>query len=417
MAVVCVDAGTTMIKAVGYGDGRRRARGRRQAADRRAPARARAGRSRTWPQVWEAVVRAVREVVAAAARRRVDFVAITAQGDGCWLVDGDGAADRARRSCGTTAGPPTIVDEWDARRRRSTEAFRDQRLAGVRRACPTPILTWLREHDPDRLERSAPSLTCGGWIFARMTGRARHRRVRRARRRSWTSARARVVRPSCSSCTTWSGRGGCCPSCAATTGAAAPLTAAAAARARAARGHARGAGARTTSPPPRIGVGAVAPGQACSILGTTLCTEVVADEPRLDGDPAGLTVALGVPGATCGRSRRWPAARSSSGRAACWAWRRPGRARRAGRRGRARRGRAGLPAVPLAGRGAGAVPRPAGARARSSGCRSSTAASTSPARSLEGLTLVIRDCLAASGPRRPSCGSAAAARPARTGCG
>ena len=45
-----------------------------------------------------------------------------------------------------------------------------------------------------------------------------------------------------------------------------------------------------------IGVGAVAPGQACSILGTTLCTEVVADEVRLGEEPAGLTVALGLPG-------------------------------------------------------------------------------------------------------------------------
>jgi xylulokinase len=44
-----------------------------------------------------------------------------------------------------------------------------------------------------------------------------------------------------------------------------------------------------------IGVGAVRPRQACSILGTTLCTEVVTDEVRL-GAAAGLTVASGVSG-------------------------------------------------------------------------------------------------------------------------
>jgi erythritol kinase len=42
-----------------------------------------------------------------------------------------------------------------------------------------------------------------------------------------------------------------------------------------------------------IGAGAVTAGQACSILGTTLCTEVITGAPELDGDPAGLTIALG----------------------------------------------------------------------------------------------------------------------------
>jgi xylulokinase len=42
-----------------------------------------------------------------------------------------------------------------------------------------------------------------------------------------------------------------------------------------------------------IGVGAVGAGQACTILGTTLCTEIVVDEPRLDAAPSGLTVAFG----------------------------------------------------------------------------------------------------------------------------
>ena len=36
-----------------------------------------------------------------------------------------------------------------------------------------------------------------------------------------------------------------------------------------------------------IGVGAVDPGQACSILGTTLCTEIVTDPVPSAGDPPG----------------------------------------------------------------------------------------------------------------------------------
>jgi sugar (pentulose or hexulose) kinase len=43
-----------------------------------------------------------------------------------------------------------------------------------------------------------------------------------------------------------------------------------------------------------IGVGVTAPGQACSILGTTLCTEVMTDRVDTDGRPSGFTIAMGV---------------------------------------------------------------------------------------------------------------------------
>ena len=45
-----------------------------------------------------------------------------------------------------------------------------------------------------------------------------------------------------------------------------------------------------------IGVGTVSDGQACSILGTTLCTEVVMNHVNLDGEPSGLTIPFGPPG-------------------------------------------------------------------------------------------------------------------------
>jgi xylulokinase len=45
-----------------------------------------------------------------------------------------------------------------------------------------------------------------------------------------------------------------------------------------------------------IGVGAVSVGQACSILGTTLCTEVVISQVSLEGQPSGLTIPFGPPG-------------------------------------------------------------------------------------------------------------------------
>src|ERR1700746_3379196 len=45
-----------------------------------------------------------------------------------------------------------------------------------------------------------------------------------------------------------------------------------------------------------IGVGTVSEGQACSILGTTLCTEIVMSDINLEREPSGLTLPFGPPG-------------------------------------------------------------------------------------------------------------------------
>src|SRR4051812_13127770 len=125
--------------------------------------------------VWDAVVYSVRGVVHQ-LQADVDYVAITAQGDGCWLVDHRGA-------------PPGPVILWNDGR--AAEVVERWTRAGVldrafringsltSSGLPNAILTWLREYDPDRLESSAASLTCGGWIFAPDDRTPVHRRVRR----------------------------------------------------------------------------------------------------------------------------------------------------------------------------------------------------------------------------------------------
>ena len=147
-----------------------------------------------------------------------------------------------------------------------------------------------------------------------------------------------------------------------------------------------------------IGVGAVGAGQACTILGTTLCTEIVLEEPQLDGDPSGLTVALG------GRYlRAFPTL--AGGQVIDWACRMLGlgddpAALSASWRTAARPGAAGLVFLPYL--------SPAGERAPflDSRARGSFLGLSIDhdrehlARAvLEGLCLVIRDCLAASGAR------------------
>ncbi|MCG5213173.1 FGGY-family carbohydrate kinase [Streptosporangium sp. KLBMP 9127] len=287
MAVICVDAGTTMIKAVAYdASGAEAAVARREAGVARpAPGWA----EQSMPAVWDAVVQAVRQV-AGRLGEAVDFVSITAQGDGCWLVDETGAPT-GPAILWNDGRATEIIDEWT----RAGIVERGFRLNGNLTASGLPhaILAWLGRNDPSRLERSSSFLTCGGWIFSRLTGEI-------ACDESDASApfmdlSTRRYSPELLELfgMDWAER--LLPELREDTRRVAGLT---------------GDAARLTGLPPgtpvvmapydiastALGVGAVDVGQACSILGTTLCTQTVVARPDTAGPPAGITVASGVSG-------------------------------------------------------------------------------------------------------------------------
>ncbi|MEU5882547.1 FGGY-family carbohydrate kinase [Spirillospora sp. NPDC047279] len=287
MAVVCVDAGTTMIKVVGYDGSGAELTVVRQPTEVRRP---RSG----WVEqdmdaVWRAVVRGVRQVVEVTGAD-VEYVALTAQGDGSWLVDAAGRPTGPAILWNDGRAAP-LVERW-TESGVLRQAFRvngSLAFAGV----PNAILTWLREHDPDRVERSAATLTCGGWIFSCLTGVVAADGSDASvpfmdiRDRSYSPELLRLYGMD------WARRllpellpddrraAGLAPGAADELGLAAgtpvvmaPYDVAATA----------------------IGVGSVEVGQSCVILGTTLCTETVVDAADLDGEPSGLTVAMGLPG-------------------------------------------------------------------------------------------------------------------------
>ncbi|MFF4623995.1 FGGY family carbohydrate kinase [Nonomuraea jabiensis] len=280
MAIICVDAGTTVIKAVGYdAEGAEAFVARRETAvSRPLPGHA----EQDMNAVWDAVAATVREV--AAQVDRVDFVAVTAQGDGCWLVGPDGEPT-GPAILWNDARAASAVDGW-TRSGTAAEAFR---LNGSSAASGLPhaILTWLRANDPERLERSSAMLTCGGWIFARMTGEL-------VADESDASApfmdlRARAYSPSLLALfgTEWAER--LLP----------PIRSGHVAELSRDASSALGlpAGTPVVMAPydiaaTALGAGAVRAGQACGILGTTLCTEVIVDSADLEGEPIGITIAL-----------------------------------------------------------------------------------------------------------------------------
>ncbi|MEV4169829.1 FGGY-family carbohydrate kinase [Nonomuraea sp. NPDC049709] len=280
MAIICVDAGTTVIKAVGYdSSGAETAVARRETVvSRPAPGHA----EQDMGAVWDAVAATVREVAAQVGG--AEFVAVTAQGDGCWLVDA-GGAPTGPAILWNDARAAATVDGW-TRSGLAAAAFR-RNGSSAASGLPHAILTWLRANDPARLDRSSAMLTCGGWIFSRMTGElvadesdaSAPFMDLRARAYSpellglfgleWAERLLPPVRP--------------CPVAELTPHTAAELGLA--------------AGTPVVMAPydiaaTALGAGAVAAGQACGILGTTLCTEVVVESPDLEGSPTGITIAL-----------------------------------------------------------------------------------------------------------------------------
>jgi erythritol kinase (D-erythritol 1-phosphate-forming) len=292
MAAISVDAGTTMIKAVGYDKAGAESVVVRQetALQRPEPGWV----EQDMVEVWNAVVYAIREVTAELEEmgEPIDYIAVTAQGDGCWLIGPTGRPTGAAIlwNDGRAAG---IIDQW--RRAGVLEAaFRINGSMGFA-GLPNAILTWLQRHQPDRLDRSTAALTCGGWLYAQLTGRvgvdtsdgsapftdlatgAYSEDVLTLFDMGW----ARRLLPEL-----LDGErrvAGLTPGAAAQVGlpAGTPVVLSAYDIASTA-----------------IGCGAVEPELACSILGTTLCTEVVTDDARgvTGGTAAGLTVQLGVEG-------------------------------------------------------------------------------------------------------------------------
>ena len=284
MACLCIDVGTSVIKTVAFDDGGRELAIQRQETTVLRP---RPGFSeQDMDGVWNAVAQTIRRVLVDLAEP-VKFLALTAQGDGAWLVDARGRPT-GPAILWNDARAAAIIERWRAAGTLA-EAFRrngTQTFAGL----PNGIFAWLREHDPERLERSHKSLHCGGWIFYNLTGRLAADESDAAA--PFLDVRARTYSPELLALygLPWAER--LLPEVLADDERVAELTPAAAA----ALGLPRGLpvvlslyDVASTA----IGLGTVGVGQGCSVLGTTLSTEIVITEPQLDVEPSGFTLPFG----------------------------------------------------------------------------------------------------------------------------
>ncbi|RIQ17856.1 FGGY-family carbohydrate kinase [Jiangella rhizosphaerae] len=274
-----VDIGTSLTKAVGYSvDGA-------QLAVHSVPTELTHGDDGRVEQDVDAVVDSVATVVRAVADRLPgppDLVALTGQGDGCWLTGADGVPVRPAASWldGRAAG---LVRRWDR------DGTADEILARnggmIFPGASAAILAALDRDEPDVLDRAGTATHCVGTVFGRLTGE-RAIDISDAsyplldpHRRAWSDEILEL--------TGLTHRRDLLPPVVTPGGPAAAL--------RASAGSALGVPAGTTvsaGPYDLIasarGSGVVAPGDGLLIIGTTLACQVVTDDPGPIGHRAGL---------------------------------------------------------------------------------------------------------------------------------
>ncbi|MER8584235.1 carbohydrate kinase [Mesorhizobium sp. M1338] len=165
--LIGIDAGTSVIKSVAFD------LSGRQLAMTSVPnsfvTLEGGGAEQNLDQTWRDMARTVRDLATKFPdlAQRTAAVAITGQGDGTWLIDGDGLpVSRAWLWLDARAGH--LVDEMraDPRDRRRFELTG----TGLNSCQQGAQLAFMKKNSPDMLEQAATALHCKDWLYFKMTG-------------------------------------------------------------------------------------------------------------------------------------------------------------------------------------------------------------------------------------------------------
>lgn len=159
-----IDVGTTSIKAVLFDrTGRERVVGRMSVGVDRPQA---GWAEQDMRAVWQVITGLLVEL--AQVGPSLASLAITAQGDGCWLSDEAGEPVRPAILWNDGRAASRIA-EWldDGTLQHMHDIGHFTGFAGT----PAAILPWLSEKEPESLARATTAFTCGSWVYRRLTGR------------------------------------------------------------------------------------------------------------------------------------------------------------------------------------------------------------------------------------------------------
>lgn len=285
-ASLAIDAGTSLIKAVIFD-----ASGDEQLVVRR-PASISSPRPGWAEQDMREVLATVIACTAEAVDRwnaPIDRVAITAQGDGAWMIDDRG--EPVRPAVLWNDGRATdVVDRW-TRSGVLDEAFSVNGSLG-NLGLPHAIVAWFRKNQPSELSAVRDIVTCGSWLFQSLTGaRGLHPSEASA---PWMDISSGEYSEELFALFGLQDVRHLVPDMLIGDEQTQPL------RASLARATGLPSGIPVTLAPYDVvstatGSGAVNTGSAFCILGTTLCTGVLTDRIDTGGTPSGLSLVSGYP--------------------------------------------------------------------------------------------------------------------------
>lgn len=160
---VGIDVGTSTVKAAAFD-----ATGRELAVAARPVGLALHGGvvEQDMDELYGAVVAVLQEVTERAPDP-IDLVGLTGQGDGVWLVDGDGRPVRPAASW-MDGRAHELVDRWLADG--TFEAVFRRTGSAMFPGCPGPLLAWLDSHEPKALDAARAAVYCKDMVFQRLTG-------------------------------------------------------------------------------------------------------------------------------------------------------------------------------------------------------------------------------------------------------
>ncbi|MFJ7340044.1 FGGY family carbohydrate kinase [Streptomyces sp. NPDC101110] len=278
---VGIDVGTSMVKAAAFD-----ATGRQLAVESRPVGLTlRDGVvEQDMEEVYGEVVAVLRALTSAVAEPVV-LAGLTGQGDGVWLVDGEGRPVRPAASW-MDGRAHELVDRWLADGTFET-VFRRTGSA-MFPGCPGPLLAWLDRREPRALDAATAALYCKDMVFQRLTGAAPTTDVSDAsmpfldpRSRTYDDRvvellglthRRDLLAPVSDPVATAETRGEGLP----------PGT--------------RLANGPYDLPACALGAGVTSPGDGLLIVGTCLASLVATTELDLSGEPAGLYISTDRPG-------------------------------------------------------------------------------------------------------------------------
>ncbi|UXY27596.1 FGGY-family carbohydrate kinase [Streptomyces sp. HUAS TT20] len=279
---VGIDVGTSLVKAAAFDAG-----GRELAVEARPVGLDLHDGSveQDMEEVYAAVV-AVLDAVTARVPEPVELAGLTGQGDGVWLVDGEGRPVRAAASW-MDGRAHELLDQWLADGTFET-VFRRTGSA-MFPGCPGPLLAWFDRYEPKSLDAAAAAVYCKDMVFQRLTGGARATTDVSDASMPFLDPRTRSYDNRVVELLGLAHRRGLLP-----------VISDPVATARA-RGTGLPPGTRLANgpydlPACALGAGVTAPGDGLLIVGTCLAALVATAEVDLTGEPAGLYISTDRPG-------------------------------------------------------------------------------------------------------------------------